>query len=48
MYRSTAAAIWADDFMAVLSNRGLGAAMVEYVYNLGIKKDIIHGAVLDN
>jgi len=34
--------------MAVLSNRGLGAAMVEYVYNLGIKKDIIHGAVLDN
>ena len=48
VYRSTAAAIRADDFMAVLSNRGLGAAMVEYVYNLGIKKDIIHGAVLDN
>ena len=48
MYRSTAAAIQAANFTAFLSNRGLGVAMVEYAYNLGIKKDIIHGAVLDN
>ena len=47
-HSSAAAAIWAANFTAFLSNRGLGAAMVEYVYNLGIKKDIIHGAVLDN
>ena len=48
VYRSTAAAIQAANFTAFLSNRGLGVAMVEYAYNLGIKKDIIHGAVLDN
>ena len=32
------AAIRADNFTVILSNRGLGPAMVGYVYNLGIKK----------
>ena len=40
------AAIRADNFTVVLSNRGLGAAMVGYVYNLGIKKR--YKCIMDN